>query len=357
VIGNAVGVSTTPREPVGRRAGQNGAGSPDDRIWMGKAIELAHTARVETAPNPWVGAVLVSRDGQVRGVGATEPPGGRHAEIVALESAGPAAEGSTIFVTLEPCAHHGRTPPCIDALIVARVSRVVVGVEDPDPRVAGAGIAALRAAGIEVTVGIEQEAIEAQLEPYLVHRRTGRPLVVAKSAMTLDGRSAAPDGSSRWITGPEARADAHRIRAESGAIIVGSGTVRSDDPQLTVREANGRDPLRVVLGSAPEGARVHPCLEWAGSLDSLLDDLGGRHILQVLIEGGPTVLGAFHQAGLIDRYVVYLAPAIFGGNAALPMMQGTTPESMAGIWRGRLVDVQRVGDDVRVDIVPDRKRE
>ena len=190
-----------------------------------------------------------------------EPPGGRHAEVVALDLAGEAAAGSTVYVTLEPCSHHGRTPPCAEALIAAGVARVVVGVEDPDRNVAGRGIDRLRQAGREVTVGVSSAAVRASLAAYLAHRRRGRPWVVLKLACTLDGRIAAPDGTSKWITGPEARADAHGLRAESDAILVGAGTVRADDPALTVRDADGRDPLRVVLGQPARRAPV-PSRRW-----------------------------------------------------------------------------------------------
>ena len=201
--------------------------------------------------------------------GATAPPGGPHAEVTALARAGEAARGATLYATLEPCAHHGRTPPCVDAIIEAGVARVVVGIEDPDERVAGRGVAALRAAGIEVTVGVAADEVAEQLAPYVKHRRTGQPWVVLKMAASLDGRSAAPDGTSRWITGESARRDVHRLRAHSDAVLVGAGTVRADDPELTVRLVDVADeaqPLRVVLGKAPAGPKVHPALELEGDL-------------------------------------------------------------------------------------------
>ncbi len=244
----------------------------DDVEHMGRAMELAATVRSVTTPNPWVGAVLVAADGEtVIGEGATAPPGGAHAEVTALGQAGVAARGATLYSTLEPCSHHGRTPPCIDAIVEAGVARVVVGVEDPDPQVAGQGLAALAAAGIEVTLGVAAAEVSDQLAPYLKHRTTGQPWVVLKMAASLDARTAAPDGTSRWITGEEARRDVHRLRARSDAVLVGAGTVRADDPELTVRLDDGVDhaqPLRVVLGRAPEGARVQPALELSGDLGS-----------------------------------------------------------------------------------------
>jgi diaminohydroxyphosphoribosylaminopyrimidine deaminase/5-amino-6-(5-phosphoribosylamino)uracil reductase len=193
--------------------------------------------------------------------------------------------------------------------------------------------------------------VSEQLAPYLVHRRTGRPYVVLKLAATLDGRTAAPDGTSQWITGPDARADAHRLRAESQAVLVGAGTVRTDDPSLTVRHVEGPDPLRVVLGRAPAGARVHPCLEVSGDLGEVLDDLGRRGVVQLLVEGGATVAHAFHRAGLVDRYVTYLAPALFGGDDALALFRGPGAATMDAVRRGRFVSVSALGDDVRLDLV------
>jgi diaminohydroxyphosphoribosylaminopyrimidine deaminase/5-amino-6-(5-phosphoribosylamino)uracil reductase len=257
-----------------------------------------------------------------------------------------------MVVTLEPCAHRGRTPPCVYAIIAAGISRVVLGIEDPDPRVSGQGIARLREAGIDVEVGVLAPEVRAQLAPYLKQRTTGRPWVVLKLAATLDGRTAAPDGSSKWITGPEARADAHRLRAESDAVIVGAGTVRADDPSLSVRDAPGDDPLRVVLGAAPDGARVHPALELSGDLGDVLDELGRRGVVQAMVEGGAGVAGDFHRAGLVDRYVLYLAPALFGGDDAKPLLAGSGAQTIDDLWRGRIASVARVGEDLRLELEP-----
>jgi len=272
--------------------------------------------------------------------------------VVALTAAGSHAHGATLYSTLEPCAHHGLTPPCTETIVAAGVSRVVVAVLDPDPRVAGRGVEELRQAGIEVTVGVAADEAAELLAPYLKHRRTGRPWVVLKLAATLDGRIAAPDGTSKWLTGAEARADAHRLRAASDAVLVGAGTVRSDDPQLTVRidPEPDRQPVRVVLGKAPAGARVLPAMEMNGEPGAVLDELGAQGILQVLVEGGATVAHAFHHDRMVDRYVVYLAPALFGGNDAVPMFAGAGASTMEGLWRGRLVSVTRLGDDLRVEL-------
>jgi diaminohydroxyphosphoribosylaminopyrimidine deaminase/5-amino-6-(5-phosphoribosylamino)uracil reductase len=327
-----------------------------DHRHMLRAVELAARVRTATSPNPWVGCVIVTTEGQVA-EGATQPPGGPHAEASALAAAARAGldvAGATAYVTLEPCSHHGRTPPCADALAAAGVGRVVVGILDPDANVSGRGVEQLRAAGVDVTTGVAADVIAEQLAAYLTHRTTGRPHVVLKLAASLDGRTAAPDGTSRWITGEAARADAHRLRAESDAILVGAGTVRADDPELTVRHVSGRDPLRVVLGRAPEGAKVHPCLELQGDLGDILDDLGTRDILQVLVEGGATVAGAFHRAGLVDAYVVYLAPVLFGGDDAPGLFSGAGAATMSDVWRGRITRTTPLGDDIRVDLQPAR---
>ena len=330
-------------------AGHDGthAASADEEA-MGRAVRLAATVRATTSPNPWVGCVVEPGGFEA----ATAPPGGPHAEVAALAAAGDRARGATLYSTLEPCSHHGRTPPCVDAIVEAGVARVVIGVVDPDPHVRGAGVRALRAAGVQVDVGVSEDEVTEQLGPYLKHRTTGRPWVVLKLAATLDGRTAAPDGSSRWITGAAARADGHRLRAESDAVIVGAGTVRADDPALTVRHTAGADPLRVVLGRAPEGARVHPAQEMEGDLDDVLDRLGRQGVVQAMVEGGATVAGRFHRAGLVDRYVLYLAPALLGGDDGRPLFAGPGAATIDDLWRGRIVSVDRVGDDLRVECSP-----
>jgi len=350
---------------VTQEASRDGAGTgqtasaaaPGLGAAMSRAVAAAAAVRTTTSPNPWVGCVLLTADGR-EFHGATEPPGGRHAEIVALDAAraaGADPAAATAVVTLEPCSHHGRTPPCTDALLAAGVARVVYAVGDPDPQVSGRGAAALRAGGVEVLDGVGAAEVTGQLAAYLHHRRTGRPYVVLKLAATADGGTAAPDGTSQWITGPAARADAHRLRAESDAVLVGAGTVRADDPALTVRlddRPAARQPLRVVLGSAPPGARVRPCLELSGPLPDVLDELGRRGVLQLMVEGGATVAGAFHRAGLVQRYVLYLAPALFGGSGARGLFEGPASATIDAVWRGRVVAVDRLDDDLRIVLEP-----
>jgi diaminohydroxyphosphoribosylaminopyrimidine deaminase/5-amino-6-(5-phosphoribosylamino)uracil reductase len=334
-----------------------GVAPDDDERWMQAAIAAGDGSRGTVSPRPWVGAVVVTRDGRSF-AGATTGRSGPHAEVAALAAAGDAAAGATLYVTLEPCSHHGVTPPCADAVIAAGIRRVVVALQDPDARVAGEGLARLRSAGVEVEVGPGADAAAHQLAPYLHHRTTGRPLVVLKLAATLDGRTAAPDGTSRWITGPEARADAHRLRAESDAIVVGAGTVRADDPALTVRLdeltalPDFRQPARVVLGDVPDGAAVAPARSWSGDLGELLDELGRDGALQVLVEGGAAVAHAFHHAGLVDRYVLYLAPALFGGDDARGLFAGPGAATIADVWRGTVTAVSTLGADLRIDMVP-----
>ena len=322
---------------------------------MDLAVSHAETARRWVSPNPWVGCAIQSLSGEVY-VGATEPPGQRHAEIVALDKLraveGEAAtSGARVATTLEPCSHQGRTGPCAEALVAAQVAEVIVGIVDPDQLVAGRGIRRLNAAGITTSIGVHADRVEAQLTPYLHHRRTGLPYVVAKMAATLDGRTAAADGTSQWITGEDARRDAHVLRAESDAIIVGAGTVRTDDPALNVRHVEGRDPRRIVLGRAPQGAKVHPCTEYSGPLPDLLATLGAQGVVQVLIEGGATVLHSFHHGGLVDRYVLYLAPALMGGEDGLSLLAGPGAKSIDDAWRGTIISTRMIGRDLRVDLV------
>jgi diaminohydroxyphosphoribosylaminopyrimidine deaminase/5-amino-6-(5-phosphoribosylamino)uracil reductase len=331
---------------------------------MARAVEAAETVRGRTAPNPWVGAVVVptATDGSAWFAGATAPPGGAHAEVAALTAAGHRAEGATLYVTLEPCAHHGRTPPCTDAIIRSGVGRVVVAVEDPDPGVSGRGLAALRTAGVDVEVGVGADQVGEQLAAYLKHRRTGRPWVVLKLAASLDGGTAAPDGTSQWITGAGARRDAHRLRSQSDAVLVGAGTVRADDPELTVRlppedvfyRPDSDQPMRVVLGRAAPDAAVQPALELSGDLGGVLDHLGDRGVIQLLVEGGATVAHAFHVSGLVDRYVFYLAPALFGGDDARPLFAGPGAPTLDRLWRGRVHSVTSLEGDLRVELTADR---
>ncbi|MGA0862469.1 MAG: bifunctional diaminohydroxyphosphoribosylaminopyrimidine deaminase/5-amino-6-(5-phosphoribosylamino)uracil reductase RibD [Ilumatobacteraceae bacterium] len=327
----------------------------DHEALMRRAIAMAETARLRARPNPWVGAVLVCADGSLF-EGATQAPGGAHAEIECLRLAhesGRDTTGAHFVVTLEPCSHTGRTGPCTEAIIAAGVASVTVAISDPDERVSGSGIDTLRAAGIDVTVGVLADDVTRQLAPYLHHRRTGRPFVVAKMACTLDWRTVAPAGE-RWITGDDARREVHRLRAESDAIAVGAGTVRADDPELTVRLVDGPSPRRVVLTRTPlpVDAKVHPCLEWAGSLEELLDSLGSDGVVQLLVEGGAETVTSFHRAGLIDRWILHVAPVVSGDDSAPGLFADDgdhAPEKFD------LVSHRQIGADL--EMVFDRTRE
>jgi len=344
----------------------------EDAKFMAEAVEVAEKARFWSSPNPWVGVVVVAK-GQVVGKGFTGPFSatdvaehseyptlpeegfessvGTHAEIAALTQAGEFANGATLYTTLEPCNHHGRTSPCTDAIIQSGIKRVVVALVDPDERVSGSGVETLRSAGIEVDVGQNSADVDKQLAPYLHHRCTGRPYVFLKLASTLDGRIAAPDGSSNWITGEEARIDVHKLRAESDAICVGAGTVRGDDPRLTVRSVDGPSPRRIVIGEIPEGARVEPAESWEGPLENLIQKLGDEGVLQLLVEGGADLAGQMHREGLVDRYVIYISPSIMGGDDGKPLLSGDGVATMESISRGRFANVTQLGGDVRLDLV------
>ncbi len=345
----------------------NRVGWPQPWLWaMERAAEAA--ARFRPHPNPRVGAVVLSPGGSVVAVAAHERPGLPHAEVLALGGAGGEARDGTLVVTLEPCAHHGRTPPCVDTVIAAGIARVVVGAPDPDPRVSGAGIAALRAAGVQVEVGVPGLDAE-QVDPgYFHHRRTGRPLVTLKLAATLDGQTAAADGTSRWITGEEARADAHRLRAASDAVMVGAGTLRTDDPSLDVRLPGftgnqprpvvvagdrplpaaralyARDPLVYRLGRAASPGAVETVE--IPDLDAVVKDLGARMVVDLLAEGGPTLARSLLHAGLVDRFVLYLAGR-FAGGVGRPMFDGVFG-TLGDIVGAQVDAVTRLGDDIRV---------
>jgi diaminohydroxyphosphoribosylaminopyrimidine deaminase/5-amino-6-(5-phosphoribosylamino)uracil reductase len=337
------------------RSGHDGHVSHSDDTLMLDALAAAEVARTRTAPNPWVGSAITTVDGSLS-TGATEPPGGAHAEIVAIgnaRAAGLDLTGATLATTLEPCSHTGRTGPCTEAIIDAGITRVIVALQDPDENVSGTGTMRLREAGIEVVVGVQADRAQHQLAAYLHHRRTGRPYVVIKMAATTDGRTAAPDGTSQWITGDDALRDVHQLRAESQAILVGAGTIRNDNPSLTVRHVDGPSPRRVVLGTAPKGAAIHPCTEWRGDLPDLLDELGRDGVLQLMVEGGANTVAQFHDEGLVDRFVIYLAPALFGGNDAHPMFVGQGASTIGDLPRGRFVGIRQIGEDLRLDLVID----
>ena len=341
---------------------------------MHRALELG--ANHHPHPNPRVGAVIADVDGEIAGQGAHTGTGADHAEVVALRHAGTAAQGGTLYVTLEPCTHQGRTPPCIDAIIAAGLSRVVIANKDPDHRVFGRGIAALEAAGVEVETGLLAAEAEVADPAYFFHRRCGRPRVTLKMAATIDGQVAAADGSSQWITSEQARRDAHGLRAESDAVVIGSGSLIGDDPLLTARVTSGtahqprpvviagrhqllsearlwsRNPL--VIASTPmeiPGAEVHVVTGDGGRprLDEALALLGDMGSLEILVEGGPNLAGAMWRAGLVDRFIVYLASKV-GGGIGIPMLSGSFA-TVGDATEMRLVEVRPVGRDLRIEFV------
>lgn len=358
----------------------------DDERFMRRALALAERARGLTSPNPLVGAVVV-RDGEVVGEGFHEAAGRPHAEIVALEVAGERARGATLYVTLEPCVHHGRTPPCLPRVLSSGVARVVVAAADPNPLVGGRGIEGLRGAGVAVTVGVLADEAARQNRAFFTAMREGRPLVTLKAAATLDGRIADVEGESRWITGAAARREAHRLRSEHDAVLVGVGTVLRDDPALTVRLDRPwpREPYRVVLDTlarTPPSARlitaataaramiaVGPdappervrALEAAGATvlrvpgrrdrvdpAAVLAALHAREVRAVLVEGGGEVHAAFLDLGLVDRVAIFLAPRLLGGRAA-PGIVGGAGRLLAEAVRLGPLTVRGVGEDLLVE--------
>ena len=341
---------------------------------MRRAVALSASVGERTNPNPNVGAVVLAPDGTVVGEGCHERAGGPHAEVVALQRAGDRARGGTVVVTLEPCAHTGRTGPCTEALLAAGVARVVYAVADPTEPASGGG-ARLRAAGVQVEHGLLAAEAAAANERWLEVVRRQRPFVVWKTATTLDGKVAAPDGTSRWISSVESRLDAHRLRAECDTIVAGIGTVLADDPQLTVRDADGRtvgaQPLRVVVdthGRTPAAAKVldDSAPTWVATaaelgkdpdggvdLGSLLAGLWERERRLVLLEGGPTLAGSFLRAGLVDRVVSYLAPSVLGGG--LPSVLVPEVSTLSEAVRLEVTDVTRTGPDVRITARPSHR--
>lgn len=369
-----------------------------DTRFMQRALILARKGIGHTSPNPAVGAVL-AKEGRILGEGYHRKAGQPHAEVEAIENARGALAGSTLYVTLEPCCHHGRTPPCTEAIIAAGIKKVVVGALDPNPKVAGSGIEALRAAGVEVTQGVMGPECGALNEAYNKHIVTGLPFVILKLATTLDGRTASITGNSRWVTGINARRFVHRMRAFSDAVLVGSSTVAADDPELTVRHVRGRNPLRVVVdselvislkarlfdglgpgrgggaaggkrGKGPEllifttraannekvrlvrqrGAEVIYVRRSPEGVDlgKVLAELGRRGIVSLLVEGGGTLAASLLKAGLIDKVIQFIAPSYMGGDG-LPSVAGLGVRDAAAVLRLGDVKTRRVGEDILVE--------
>ncbi|MFN3524986.1 MAG: bifunctional diaminohydroxyphosphoribosylaminopyrimidine deaminase/5-amino-6-(5-phosphoribosylamino)uracil reductase RibD [Paracoccus sp. (in: a-proteobacteria)] len=324
---------------------------PEDARHMRHALRLAARGLGNVWPNPAVGCVLL-RDGRVVGRGWTQPGGRPHAERMALDMAGAAARGATAYVTLEPCAHHGRTPPCAEALVAAGVMRVVSALTDPDPRVSGSGHAILRAAGIAVTEGV-LEAEAAVLQAGFLSRVTrGRPFVTLKLATSFDGRIAMPDGESRWITGPDARLHVHAMRAQHDAIMVGGATARADLPQLNLRGiAAPRQPVRVILSRQalpmlpPEGPEHGPLWHEQGPLDQVMARLADRGITRLFCEGGGRLAADLLRAGMVDQLLGYTAGLVLGAEAR-PAIGSTGWPSLAAAPRFRLVETRALGNDV-----------
>lgn len=359
-----------------------------DTEWMLRAIALGMAARRIAPPNPWVGCVLV-RDNMVVGEGHTQPAGGPHAEVMALRAAGENSRGATAYVSLEPCCHYGRTPPCTNALIEGKVSRVVIAQQDPDPRVRGQGVAALQAAGIIVITGVCADIAGKGLQPYIYQRQTGRPWCVVKAALSLDGRLAAKDGSSQWISGEEARTNAHELRADSQAILVGAGTACRDQPRLTVRhgvKSGPRPLLRVVLdakGVVPASGPLfdpgegNTCVFTTGSVNAqrkqewlatgaqvvevpaaddghgvrlanVLDELGKQGIIQLLVEGGSQVYTALFRQELVNQLTIYYGPVLLGSEG-LPFLGEGIADCIQHAPRLTLIHTETFATTIRAD--------
>ena len=358
-----------------------------DRTWMQRALELAARSRGRTSPNPMVGAVLV-KGNQLIGEGFHAYAGSDHAEIVALREAGADAAGATLYVSLEPCCFRGRTPPCIERILEAKIARIVAACEDPNPAVSGKGFAALRARGVEVDIGVLGEEASRLNEAFFKHIRTGRPFVTLKVAASLDGKIATRTGESRWITAESARRRVHQLRNEVDAVLVGIGTVLRDDPLLTTRLgiADQRDPIRVIvdnLARLPLRAKVvnraspaptilavsqmaprsrTEAIEREGvevilvkdsarrvSLERLMEALGKRGILSVMIEGGAEINASALREGVVDKVMVFLAPLLFGGKSTPTAVGGDGVETVGQALRLRDVRIERFEDDILIE--------
>ena len=370
----------------------NAVATAADRAHLRRALELAEGGRGSVSPNPVVGAVIVAAGGEVIGEGHHAELGGPHAEVAALadcRARGADPAGATMYVTLEPCAHHGRQPPCTDAILAAGIARVVIGCDDPSEKASGRGPGILRDEGVEVAFADGAEAAAARLanQAFRKHARTARPLVVLKQAASLDGRTATAGGDSRWISGPESRELVHRWRAECDAVAVGIGTALADDPLLTARDVEpppASQPLRVVFDSAarlPLGSQLLATLEHAPVLviaaagapaervsdlreagaevvtaagspaervGAALDELGRRGVTSLLLEGGATVAGAFLDAGEVDEARIFIAPVLLGGAADRPLIAGEGAPRVDGAPRALSLEASRVGADILI---------
>lgn len=365
-----------------------------DQDYMRLALDLASSAKGKTNPNPVVGAVLVN-DGVIVGTGLHRRAGEPHAEVHAFHMAGEHAKGATLYVTLEPCSHYGKTPPCAKLVKESEVSRVVVAMQDPNPAVAGRGIKLLRDAGIEVEVGVLGNEAKKINERFIHNMLTKRPFVISKFAMTLDGKLATHSGHSKWITGEAARADVHELRNEVDAILVGVGTVLADNPSLTTRlpEGGGKNPVRIILDShlrTPLHANVMQTeeadtiivttvdndleiiklYEEKGisfiyvslddnrlNLQEMLEKIYKRGITDVLVEGGANINASFLRAGLIDKYFIYIAPKLLGGQNSLTPFTGDDVEMMDAAMLVSFEEIQKFGEDIRITAYPKQGEE
>lgn len=360
-----------------------------DEKYMQLALDLAASARGNTNPNPLVGAVIV-KDGIIVGTGLHRKAGEPHAEVHAFRMAGEHAKGATLYVTLEPCSHYGKTPPCANLVKESEVKRVVVAMQDPNPAVAGRGIQLLRNAGIEVAVGVLEEQAQRLNERFIHNMLTKRPFIISKYAMTLDGKIATHTGHSKWVTGEEARQDVHHIRHQVDGILVGVGTVIADNPSLTTRlqEGYGKNPVRIIMDSTlripahahvldvKEADTIIVCDEDANieritalqeqgitvmkvrrnqqglMIDDMLEKLYQYGITDILVEGGSTVNASFLQQGAIDKYVIYIAPKVLGGKLSLTPFAGPNPSTMDASWDVEVASFDKIGQDLRIIAYP-----
>jgi diaminohydroxyphosphoribosylaminopyrimidine deaminase/5-amino-6-(5-phosphoribosylamino)uracil reductase len=376
--------SMNPTNPTNSTNPTNRA---DDERFMRIALELAHKGEGEVNPNPLVGAVVV-RNGEIVGQGYHHSFGGPHAEVFALDEAGDAARGSALYVTLEPCSHHGKTPPCTERIIAAKIARVIIACRDPNPLVNGHGIERIRAAGIEVTEGVLEEEARRANEIFFKFITTGRPFVQLKLAESLDGKIATRTGDAKWISGADSRTEVHRLRRRFAAVLVGVGTVLADDPRLTVRHVEGKNPLRIVLDGRGRilleatllreegrtivvtatmsrekeeallslGTEVWRLPGKGGSinLSAFLQRLGEEKIDSLLVEGGGQTAATFLKANLVDKVAFFIAPILIGGRDAIPSIGGVGVGQVSEALHLKQIEIKRMGEDLLVTGYPER---